>query len=181
MKKIYRLGLFISFVFCALVVWATAKKSTLSERLISASFFKVAPPPDTAHGLIGYYYNNVPHPDQWFKKLIFSRVDNIQENLRGWDESPPDPRLDDEWFSIRWQGLYKAPESGEYQMLVYANDLCRIWINGELVLDNWDVSLCCANRYGQKKIYLKEGHYYPIKIDYGATTGTFTYYLGWVL
>jgi beta-glucosidase len=40
-------------------------------------------------------------------------------------------------FSIRWEGIFKAPADGKYKFGLSANGWCRVFINGKEVCSNW--------------------------------------------
>lgn len=41
-------------------------------------------------------------------------------------------------FTVRWTGQIEARSSEEYVLYVDADDLARVWIDGELYIDYWD-------------------------------------------
>jgi len=38
---------------------------------------------------------------------------------------------------VRWTGFVEAPSSGNYAFQTLSNDGLRMWIDGNLVVDNW--------------------------------------------
>ena len=40
-------------------------------------------------------------------------------------------------FSVRWTGFVEAPLSGTFKFQTRSNAGVRLWINGNLVIDNW--------------------------------------------
>jgi hypothetical protein len=54
-----------------------------------------------------------------------------------WGRGKPDAALPADRFSIRWTGFLRAPVPGEHTLKVYADDGVRLWLDGELVLDQW--------------------------------------------
>lgn len=83
----------------------------------------------TGIGLSATYYIN-----EWdLTGPTYQRIDstvNFENNFGV-------PGLDVENFSVRWTGQVKAPVSGEFIFTTYSDDGVRLWIDGELVLDNW--------------------------------------------
>ncbi len=59
--------------------------------------------------------------------------DSLPDNP--WFDSFP-PALDKKHFVIRWEGHFKAPESGDFQFAGVHADGAKIWVNGRVVYDN---------------------------------------------
>lgn len=97
-------------------------------------------------GIKGDYYDD-PEPQGWklgepppgpfFQHYIFSRVDpaiNHDWNTR------PHPEMSSQYWGVRWLGKLLVPEEGEYQFFVEdLDDAARLWIDGELVIDEWRI------------------------------------------
>jgi hypothetical protein len=86
--------------------------------------------PDAAVGTFtGCYYG-----DQNFNKLQVVRNDSrINFN---WSNAAPDPSMDHEHFSVRWQGVFNF-DAAEYQFTATADDGIRVYVDGQLLLDGW--------------------------------------------
>ena len=54
-----------------------------------------------------------------------------------WTLSSPGPGIDSDWYSARWTGRLRAPAAGVSRLGVTGNDGYRLWLDGELILDNW--------------------------------------------
>ena len=53
--------------------------------------------------------------------------------------------LDGDQFAVRWTGVLVPPASGEYELVVTANDGARLFVDGKPVIDNWtDTSVARA-------------------------------------
>src|SRR5690606_25363058 len=52
--------------------------------------------------------------------------------------SPDDSKLIFDQYSIRWTGELLAPKSGTYELGLKGNDGFRMYINNDLVIDNWE-------------------------------------------
>jgi beta-glucosidase len=74
-----------------------------------------------------------------------------------------DQNLDAEFFSIRWTGKLVAPETGEYSIGLKTDDGGRIWINDELIAEDWSTH---AMQAYLGKITLKKDETYTVKIEY---------------
>ena len=67
-------------------------------------------------------------------------------------------------FSVRWTGQLLAPATGTYEFNIAANDGVRLFINGSLIVDSWDLSARLQNK--SAKIDLEAGKSYAIKLEY---------------
>jgi len=67
-------------------------------------------------------------------------------------------------FSVRWTGQLLAPTSGSYEFNVSANDGMRLFINGNLIVDSWELSARLQSK--SAKINLEAGKSYAIKLEY---------------
>lgn len=67
-------------------------------------------------------------------------------------------------FSVRWTGQLLAPASGAYEINVAANDGMRLYLNGALVIDAWELSARLQSK--SAKIDLEAGKSYAIKLEY---------------
>jgi len=88
-------------------------------------------------GLKGSYYHwsgSVP-PTEPFQTLVLERVD-AQINF-AWIEGSPDPRINNDQFSIQWTGEVEIPFSGAWTFYTTSDDGVRLWVNDQLVVDNW--------------------------------------------
>ena len=88
-----------------------------------------------------------------------------------WGDGSPDKRLDKDKFSVRWHGYLKAPVTGQRMLGVYVDGGVRIWLDGVLVLDEWDAH---GLHYYTAKVPLKEGKKLPLKVEYVNRTGDAT-------
>ena len=66
-------------------------------------------------------------------------------------------------FSGRWEGTITAPEDGEYEIGFEVDDGARLWLDGQLVAEDWNQA---AVRYRSAKITLKKDQKIPVKLEY---------------
>ncbi len=68
-------------------------------------------------------------------KPVLIRIDkNIDFN---WTLFSPDPLLRTDHYAVRWTGKLKATASGKYKIGLDGNDGFRLYINDQLLVDNW--------------------------------------------
>ena len=84
------------------------------------------------HGLTAEYFAN----NDFSGKSAVTRVDN-EFDFRWMVGTPPVEGVDTLDFSVRWQGVFKAPVTGSYKFGVAANGWGRIFIDDILVCGNW--------------------------------------------
>ncbi|MBO0929396.1 PA14 domain-containing protein [Fibrella aquatilis] len=133
------------------------------QTIPASAFYRVgggSPPPagGTGTGLLGNYFNN----KTLTAPSVLSRTDaTIDFN---WDTNSPANGISVDNFSIRWSGLVEAPVSGNYVFTTTADDGVRLWVNNNLVIDNWnDHPPTTDNSQG---ISLVAGQKYAIRMEY---------------
>ena len=121
-------------------------------------------------GLNGQYYDN-----QDFTNLKFTRIDP-QINF-DWGTGTPSNTIAAGSYSVRWTGVLLAPESGNYMFSTLNSDGVRLYVNGNLMIDDWtDQS---RNWTDGSSIYLNAGQQYLVQMDYYKNTGSAVAKLKW--
>jgi beta-glucosidase len=82
-------------------------------------------------GLWGEYFNNI----ELSGTPSLSRVD--REINFGWTLYSPDPKINYDFYSVRWSGKLKSPTTGKFKIGIEGNDGYRLYLNNQLVIDNW--------------------------------------------
>jgi len=82
-------------------------------------------------GLVGRYWDNVDLEGAPALERIDPAIDFL------WTLSSPGQGIDSDWYSARWTGRLRAPATGVTRLGVEGKDGYRLWLDGELVLDNW--------------------------------------------
>ncbi|MRV72630.1 DUF5110 domain-containing protein [Duganella sp. FT92W] len=83
-------------------------------------------------------------------------------------------KLDD--FSVRWNGTLEAPEDGEYEIGVEGDDGYRLYLDGKLVVEDWNIG---GKRYKGVKVALKQGRSVPVTVEYYQATSDRSLRLAW--
>ncbi len=89
---------------------------------------------------------------------------------------PPAGLKNCENFSARLNGTITAPADGDYEIGVEADDGVRLWLDGQLIVDDWSSH---GMRYNGKKLPLKKGQQVAVKIDYFQGKGGRGLRLAW--
>lgn len=117
--------------------------------------------PVNTTGLLAQYYEGLD-----LTNLRQTRVDaTVNFN---WGDSAPDPTLPIDGFSVRWSGQILAPSSEVYTFYTNSDDGVRLWINGQLMIDNWTNHAPTEN---SGMIPLIAGQYYDIRMEYYEAGG----------
>jgi hypothetical protein len=90
-----------------------------------------------------------------------------------WGTDAPDG-LPEDGFSIRWTGSWDF-EMGEYAFFVFADDGIRLWLDGELVINEWDVG---GQSYHETRLVETAGRH-ELKLEYFEESGAATIRLYW--
>jgi outer membrane protein OmpA-like peptidoglycan-associated protein len=80
-----------------------------------------------------------------------------------WDRYPPFEGMTPNECSVRWTGRLMSPKTEDITFLAMFDDGVRIWLGGNLIIDNWQLN---DVGYAKKTIKMKAGEYYDIKIEY---------------
>lgn len=125
----------------------------------------------TAEGLNGEYFNNVTLSGD----PVFTRLDSkIQFQ---WTLFSPDPeRLSYDFYSVRWTGKLKAPESGTFKIGIDGNDGYRLYLNDQLVIDDWQK---LSKQLKTTDFTFEKGKEYDIRVEYFEPAGNAFFRLVW--
>src|SRR5262249_6086564 len=80
----------------------------------------------------------------------------------------PDPSVPVDHFSARWTGQVQAQYSQTYTFYTESDDGVRLWVNGQLLIDNWTDHAPTEN---SATIALVAGQKYDIKMEYYENGG----------
>lgn len=106
-------------------------------------------------GIVGKYYEGID-----LTKLVSARVD--KEIDFDWGIDKPHPLLPADNFSVKWDGFIKIDKDGEYWFITESDDGVKLWIDGELIIDNWTGHPLDGNMV---RINLMEG-WHTIRLEY---------------
>ena len=122
-------------------------------------------------GLKGEYYNN----SKLEGEPAMTRIDS-QVNFR-WTLFSPDPdKIDYDCYSVRWTGQLLAPKSGNFNIGIEGDDGYRLYINDELVIDNWRKQTV---QQLTEKYHFEVGKTYDLKLEFFETVGNVWFKLIW--
>ncbi len=81
-------------------------------------------------GLVGTYFDNVDFTNP--KLVRKDATINFD-----WGSATPDAALEATTFSVRWNGEVQPQYTGTYTFYTTADDGIRLWVNGQLLIDDW--------------------------------------------
>lgn len=113
-------------------------------------------------GLYGEYFNN----QNLTEPFTSVRTDTVIDFH--WADVPNISGLGADNFSIRWTGLVKPDSTGNYEFVVAGDDGYRLWVNNELVIDNWKDQAITTEKV---TLSLSANEYYPVKLEYYENGG----------
>jgi alpha-D-xyloside xylohydrolase len=94
-----------------------------------------------------------------------------------WDQNPPDPGMQREHFSARWEGTLLTKDAGDYAFTLSADDGMRLWVNSQLIVDDWNARPSATHT---ANISLPANTKVPIKIEYFQDKADATISLSWM-
>lgn len=108
------------------------------------------------NGLKAEYYDGVS-----LRKLVGTQIENNIDYY--WDRHAPFPDMDPGECSVRWTGRLLSPETGDISFLARVDDGIRVWIDGRLIIDNWQLN---DVGYSRGTVKMQKGAYYDLKVEY---------------
>jgi beta-glucosidase len=124
------------------------------------------------------------HPDgttQGLQTELFSNLELMGEpdltrvdgRIEAWwgGAGPATGVINEKHFSIRWSGSFTAPETGETEFFLVNTGWARVWLDGELILDN-DVGIKQSSAIdwesmvAKASLKLEKGQAYPFKAEF---------------
>jgi hypothetical protein len=124
----------------------------------------------SGNGLTAQYFS-----DQNLHNLVLTRTD-ATINFDWGATQPPTAGLSHNHFSVRWSGYLVAPVTGLYRFMTRSDDGVRLFVNGQLLVNNWTIH-SVENNYAT--LQLTAGKKYSIEMEYYQNTGRAVAQLFW--
>jgi beta-glucosidase len=106
---------------------------------------------------------------EYFNNLDFSgnpSYTTVEPGLSHyWHNLSPAPGINIEPFAARFSGYIQAKISGVYEFSLIANNYGRLYLDGKLLIDNWNDRLTEITATAQ--VYLEKGRKIPVVSEYG--------------
>ena len=153
------------------VLWDNPAETTVA---VDVPVYSIIPranllaPDGQTHGLQAQYFsgknfNAVKHT------AITSTVDF------NWAGAPA-PGVGHNNFSARFSGFLTAADTGEYLLQTVSDDGVRLWLDGKLVIDDWQVQPAATRT---ARVHLTAGKKVPLRIEYFQATRQAVLQLSW--
>jgi hypothetical protein len=123
----------------------------------------------TSPGLTGEYFGDIS-----LSNLVFVRTDSAIDF--NWALGAPDARLAVDNYSVRWTGRIKTGAAGLYTFYTQSDDGVRLWLNGQLVINNWTDHAMTENSV---TLSLGAGVNVDVRLEYYEKAGSATARLLW--
>jgi alpha-D-xyloside xylohydrolase len=123
-----------------------------------------------AGALTGTYYQGETFETQRIERRDVTLAFN-------WNQASPDPQLQRTKFSARWEGSILTQQAGDYLFSLSADDGMRLWIDGKLVVDDWNVH---PSETKTATVHLAADATIPIRVEYFQDLYNATLELRWL-
>jgi beta-glucosidase len=122
------------------------------------------------NGVAGSYFDNITLAGEPVITRTDPRID-----FR-WTLNSPGRGIPFDWYSARWTGTITAPDAAARRIAVEGNDGYRLWLDGELVIDNWR-----KLSYGRREVEVDwaPGTRHELRLEYFESTGNARLRLLW--
>lgn len=148
----------------------TGLSATLVDQRLAELDEKLLKRQRLEHGLSAELFG-----DREFGHLVLRRVDK-QINFDFGDQ-PADEGMPKDDFSIRWTGLLRIEQPGDYTFVVIANSSARLTVNQVVLLDEPDLT---RKRAGQRVSVHAEAAMYPFTFGFSDHGGLAKAQLFWI-
>ena len=141
-------------------------KGAVSEQLVPTEMLRTEPRlVSNDRGLnANYYYDSGNHvfPSSTTSAFASRRESKISFNWGGGSPVPTGPG--DNWMAS-YDGYVTVPTTGTYQFGANNDDAARIWVNGQLVMDQWADDANVGSQWGSS-IFLMGGKAVQIRVEF---------------
>ena len=129
----------------------------------------VVAPAAAPRGLTGTYFDTA--------SLTTQRAVRTDQTVNfGWGTGRPVSTVAPDSFTVRWTGRVLPASDGTWTFYASSDDAIRVWVNGQLVVDDWTPH---ALREARGSIALTADRTYEIRIEYLERTTSATARLSW--
>lgn len=111
-------------------------------------------------GLNGEYF-----ADENLNLLVRTRIDSRIDF--GWMDASPNSAIPADHFSVRWSGRILPPVTGKYTIITKSDDGVRLWLDGQLIIDNWSQHSTTQN---SNIVELQGKQMHRIRLEYFEST-----------
>ena len=166
-------------VTTTLNVSAIAVKSGAANSAVATASFINTAALGNGTGLLGQYWTNTTATA--FSNVNFAAAATLTRtdavvNLN-WSITPPSPVIGQTNFTARWTGCVQPQFSENYTFTTVADDGVRLWVNGQLLVNDWTLRTAATTNSGV--IALKAQQLYNVRLEYFQNTSNAVAQLLW--
>ena len=166
-------------VTTTLNVTAIAVKSgAASSGAATATFINTAALGNGA-GLLGQYWSNTT--SVVFSNVNFATAATLTRTDAvvnyNWSNTAPNAVISQTNFTARWTGCVQPQYSETYTITTVADDGVRLWVNGQLLINDWTARTNIATN--SAVITLNAQQLYNVRLDYFQSTSNASVQLKW--
>lgn len=152
------------------IVKARAFTTNLQPSATALAKYLVNSPVGTGDGLQGNYFANLN-----FSGTPVARIDATLD-FPNWGGVQPIAGVGPDNWTARWTGKVQPRTTGNYTFTTNSDDGVRLWVNGQLVVDNWTYHAPTEN---SGTIFLEQGKKYDVKLEFFQGGGGAVIQLYW--
>ena len=131
--------------------------------------------PGDGTGLLKSYWTGSAGGREWFQDSIHAEIGTVVDET--WADVSPGFNIGKDFWNIRWEGQIKPLFTDTYTFYLTMNDMGRLWINDQLIVDGWTTASTGKTFTGT--IDLTAGDKVPIQVDFAEKTGDAYVKLEW--
>ena len=158
----------------ALVQAIAATAGAVNSAVANASFVNTAAS-GTGSGLTGAYYASTTSASPFAGLPVLVQT-NATINFN-WGTNGPNPAVGATNFTVRWTGSVQPQFSEPYTFSTTADDGVRLYINGQLLINDWVDQTNATTR--TNRVALVAQQLYNLELDYFQNTNTASVALSW--
>jgi beta-glucosidase len=163
-------GMLLKFGTKKIITAAGPGRYNKTWNIVPSKYLSTTQNNQNIEGLTAEYFNGI----EFGATPTVKRVDKTI-NFH-WIISTPDPLITPEFFCARWTGNIKAPQTGTYKIGIEGNDGYKLYINNQLIINNWDKQSFHTNLVD---FNFTAGTNYPIRLEFKEPNGNATVKLIW--
>jgi hypothetical protein len=131
--------------------------------------------PGDGTGLMESYWTGTAGGREWFVDSVHTEIDSVVNEA--WADVSPGYGIGKDFWNVRWEGLLEPLFTDNYTFYLTINDMGRLWINDQLVVDGWTTASTGKTLTGS--VSMTAGEKVPIRIDFAEKTGDAYIKLEW--
>jgi beta-glucosidase len=163
-------GMLLKYGAKKIITAAGPGRNNKTWNIVPSKYLSTTQNNQNIEGLTAEYFNGI----EFGANPTVKRVDKTI-NFH-WTISTPDALITPEFFCARWTGNIKAPKTGNYKIGIEGNDGYKLYINNQLIINNWDKQSFHTNL---ADFNFTAGTIYPIRVEFKEPNGNATIKLIW--